>query len=474
MTIVLTALAAMVLQLLIVAARTYLNESDLQVTYVSYEVDQLAAALKVDRRRARLRGEQARHREDRTRLRGDRVPAHFQKDVAGAYAFRIRSADSNQIASHNVELIKKYSPWSSPNEAEGYEARQDMWLVRLDPDRRLHVAGGKRVVINGHVFLIEVATLGDPAFASSRILVSEIVDDVWMPMIPLIVLTLGATVVVVRRSMRPLADMSKLAEENQLARIDLVAQQTSLPQEVQSFVATISKLVERVHDLLAAQRAFVARAAHELRTPLAAMTLETERPGGADKSRLQSDISVLRQIVDQLLVLARLETKEVSKAEQLNLEFLAEEVIEQAAPLARKNGHKVCLRALQPTSVTGDAISIQHALRNLLHNAFAHTPAGTQVIVTVGPGACFSVADNGPGWGSYDTSESIEPFRKGALPSSGTGLGLSIVQGAAEVLGGGVTLGVSETGGAEVVVDWRSTRNYPVLSTVRGSHPIPP
>jgi signal transduction histidine kinase len=262
--------------------------------------------------------------------------------------------------------------------------------------------------------------------------------------------------------MRPLAQISRLAEENELARLDVAAQQTKLPHEVESFVAAIGRLVERIQGLLEAQRAFVARAAHELRTPLTAMTLEAERPDGADRSRLQTDIAALRQIVDQLLILARLETKEVSKAEQLDLEFLAEEIIEQVAPIARNGDHEVMLRALQPTSVTGDVQAIQHSLRNLLRNACEHTPAGTRIVVTVGPGPSFCVADDGPGWGSYDSSQPIEPFKKGNAALGGTGLGLSIVKRAAEVLGGAVTLGTSETGGAKVVVDWRDARTETV------------
>lgn len=442
-TIVLTALAAMLLQLLIVATRTYLNEADLMVAFVSHEVNRLASALRIDGRRARLRAEH--------------VPSHFRRDLTHAYAFRVRLGDLTEIASHNIKLIDRLSPWSSTSLAKGDEPRQDMWLVTIDPNQRLHVAGGKRLVIKGRTVLIEVATLGDPAFASGRVLASEIIDDVWMPMIPLIVLTIGATVIVVRRSMRPLAEISRLAEKNELARLDVAAQQLNLPHEIQRFVVTIGQLVERIQDLLTAQRAFVARAAHELRTPLSAMTLEAERPGGADKARMQSDIATLRQIVDQLLVLARLETKEVSKAESLDLEFLAEEVIEFAVPIARKGGHSVTLHALHPTTVTGDALAIQHAMRNLLINGCEHTPAGTSIVLTVGPGAVLSVADDGPGWQTYDTSQPIEPFKRGRDASSGTGLGLSIVKRAAEVLGGTVTLDNSETGGAKVVVDWRET-----------------
>src|SRR5262249_10839477 len=142
MTIVLTGMAVMLLQFLIVMARTYLDAQDLMVTYVSHEVDNLATALKFDG--------------GHVRLRARRLPRYIQNDTANAYAFRISLPDRTEIASHNGDLLAKVSPWSSGDAVNDTLARQDMWVVNLDPQRRLYLAGGQRETIADRFVLIEV------------------------------------------------------------------------------------------------------------------------------------------------------------------------------------------------------------------------------------------------------------------------------------------------------------------------------
>jgi signal transduction histidine kinase len=376
--------------------------------------------------------------------------------MKGAYAFRVLGHDGSVVAEHNGELLRAVSPWSS-----GGLSNQDFWLVNLAPGRRLHVAGGRRQQIGQRTALIEVATLGDPEGTSLSILTSEIFDDVWMPMIPVVVLTLGVAVTSVRRSLRPLAEMAALADHSSPPVLDLGVEELNLPREVASFVTAINGLLARVQALLSTQRALVARAAHELRTPLAAMMLEVERVEEHGTARLQADIKSLSILVDKLLTLARLEIKELATREPVDLAPMAEDAVHLLKPLVDESGHAISVFTHEPTQVVGDATAIYQALRNLIENAVRHTPPGTRITVNVGPGSLLSVEDEGPGWGVLDKSKLLEPFAKGSASAGGTGLGLSIVKEAAEMLGAELSLGESLSGGARVSLKWDSAEAPP-------------
>jgi signal transduction histidine kinase len=345
-------------------------------------------------------------------------------------------------------LIDAVSPWP---QSTGI-VRQNLWVATLVPNHRLNIAGGERFAVDGKTFLVEAATRGDPRNSMMRILIAEVTDDVWMPMIPLVLFTLIGTAFAVDRSLRPLAQMAQLAESSTLTKGLFDATRRVLPREVSTFVDAITSLLDRVQELLAAQRTFVARAAHELRTPLAALMLEADRSDGSSRARLKSDIFRLSQMVDRLLILSRLETKEVAAPEAIDLEFVAEEIIEQLASLAISTRHQISLIVRQPTAVSADITAVQHALRNLIQNALAHTPKGTDVVVSVGPHLRIEVSDNGQGWRNFDPASHIAPFAVGA-GSSGNGLGLSIVVRAAEMLGADVHWSEANGGGARVVVE---------------------
>ena len=425
------------MQLAIVARQTYFAKQDLHVSYVTHHTRTLLARLK--------------SKSSGVEIRTRRVPAHYRDDEPGAYAFRILTDEGRVIKEHNGDLLRKFSPWSS-----GSQGGLDLWIVDIDPSRRLFVAGGTRQHVGEATVLIEVATRGDPKSTVLAILAKEIFDDVWMPMLPVIFLTIGAAVFSVRRSMRPLADMAAKVEQSSSAVLSFDSGSKSLPREVVSFVVAIAELLKREQDLLRSQRAFIARAAHELRTPLSAMMLEVELVSERGTARLETDIKKLSTLVDRLMTLARLEAKECADPRPVNLAVLADETIDQFKLLLDASDHRVVLTVNEPVDVVGDAPAILEIIRNLVENAAKHTPAGTRIGVTVGPGSIIAVEDNGPGWGRLDRSILLKPFTKGLASSDGSGLGLSIVSQAADLLGAELILAPSETGGAKVTVQWDS------------------
>jgi signal transduction histidine kinase len=437
LTIACSSLLAMVLQVAVLAAQLYLDEKDLMLTYVTHEVGKLAQAVRVT--------------PDSIKVRLNRIPPHFRDAEQEGYAFKISTSDGRTLASRNSDMIEAVSPWVRSSTGEVPTIRQNMWVATLEPRHRLNIAGGERFSVHGTTFLVEVATRGDLRNSMLRILIAEIADDVWMPMVPLVLLTLFGTVFSVHHSLRPLAHMAQLAESASLSQLSLDANRRALPREVLTFVVAITSLLARVQELLAAQRIFVARAAHELRTPIAALMLEVDRPATGNAVRLKSDIGRLSQMVDRLLTLSRLETREIAEPQLIDLEFVAEEIVEQLAPLALKTRHSVSLVVKKPTTVTADLNAVQQTLRNLIQNAIVHTPNATPVAVTVGPEFRLEVSDNGPGWGAFDPKVDIAPFAVGSR-SSGTGLGLSIVVKAADLLGAVVHWNHSDSGGVRVVI----------------------
>jgi signal transduction histidine kinase len=102
----------------------------------------------------------------------------------------------------------------------------------------------------------------------------------------------------------------------------------------------------------------------------------------------------------------------------------------------------------RPGRVQGDRLAIREAIRNLIDNAIRHTPAGSTVRVTIGPGAAVTVEDDGPGLLGELTDDLFRPFRKVDASGDRAGLGLAIVRQAVELHRGSINVGRSPLGGA--------------------------
>jgi two-component system, OmpR family, sensor histidine kinase TctE len=111
--------------------------------------------------------------------------------------------------------------------------------------------------------------------------------------------------------------------------------------------------------------------------------------------------------------------------------------------------HKIDLRLRDPRKLRGDPVAVREALCNLVENAVKHTPAGTSILVTVGPDRTITVEDSGPGLASETSDQLFQPFRKGNPSTEGAGLGLAIVRQAVELHRGSIQVGRSSLGGAK-------------------------
>ena len=424
-----TSVLAMLLQVGIVVARAYLNEDDLNRSYVMREARTLFEAV-----RPTLRG---------ALLKPDLVPTHYTGQHADVYAFRMLLEDGKVIGEHNSSMLTELSPWR-----DRPSRTQDLWLLDLDLERKLYVAGGLRQKVGGKDVWVEVATLGDPDRVYLGIIAAEVLDDVWMPMIPLVVLTLGVAVLSVRQSLASVVNAARQAQDisplDKTTRFDV----SGMPREAAIFALAINELLGRVGSLVRAQRMFIARAAHELRTPLAVMTLELGR-SEPRVERLQDDLRQMSDTVDRLLTLARLETIDTPDAIDLDVGRLASEIIDRLKDWASRSHHRLALQVCEPACVAGDAAAICEALRNLIENAIRHTPPGTEIRVTVGPAGSIVVEDNGPGVAAEAIPDLLQPFTKGSTSNEGAGLGLAIVKQAVELHHGHMQVGRSTSGGAK-------------------------
>ncbi len=237
-----------------------------------------------------------------------------------------------------------------------------------------------------------------------------------------------------------------------------------LPDELAPLVGALNALLGRLAAALDAQRAFVADAAHELRSPLTALKLQLEvlRRTGDEGARaeathaLAGGIERAVRLVEQLLALARSEPGAAGSHERLDLAALARTAVADVVPYAASRGSTLAFDAPAAVPVEGEPAALTALVRNLADNAVRHAPAGAQTTVhvgTEGAQALLRVDDGGPGIPPGERERVFDRFvRRGDGDQPGSGLGLAIVRAVAARHGGSVALGTSPLGGLRAEV----------------------
>jgi two-component system, OmpR family, sensor kinase len=273
-------------------------------------------------------------------------------------------------------------------------------------------------------------------------------------LLPLSMLILWGAAAMVSRGLREIADQAARQDEHTIAELPI----ERVPEEITPLVRSFNSLLTRLRDAFATQRRFVQDAAHELRTPIAAIGLQLENLRGditanADSAQrfaqLESGVQRAQRLVDQLLKLSRQEAASAEpQPEQVNLHTLLHDSIGTLIALADQRGIDL---GLLPSELSDDQVllrcqsaDLRSVVDNLIENALRYTPEGGVVDVRVcrdGPRFAIEVTDTGPG-----IPEELLPrvfdrfFRVPGNDARGSGLGLSIAQAAAGRCGLKVTL----------------------------------
>lgn len=239
--------------------------------------------------------------------------------------------------------------------------------------------------------------------------------------------------------------------------------------EIRPLIDALNVYMERVRAQMAAQRRFIANAAHQLRTPLALLSTQASyalRETAAEARQealvaLQASSGRLARLAEQLLTLSRAEPgSRRPRADRVDLTEAARHVLETQAPAALARNIDLGLDETGPVTVVGDGTMLREMIVNLVDNALRYTPAGGTVTVklaAIDGEAVLTVADDGPGIPADEREHVFERFyRVAGATEEGSGLGLAIVREVVENAGGRVTLADGAAGGlvVEVRLPW--------------------
>jgi two-component system OmpR family sensor kinase len=311
------------------------------------------------------------------------------------------------------------------------------------------------VLARGHVIQVGQA-LGVREARAARLALRTLAPfGVLMPVLALLIWW------IVGRSLEPLKTVTRLVEARRPDTLEPLPV-AGLPVEVQPLVVALDELLARLRTAIEHERAFIADAAHELRSPLTALDLQmqtlasaADEPGRARAlEQLRSGVLRANRLVEQMLSLARQQRGPPAAPERVSLVDLALEVIEESLPLADRRHIDLGLEHAEPVAIQGDADALRVLLRNLLDNALRYTPDGGQVDVLVrreqaatGTGAVLEVFDTGPGIPEPERARVFDRFyRVPGTASSGSGIGLALVRTIAERHRGRVDLGPGRDG----------------------------
>ncbi len=265
---------------------------------------------------------------------------------------------------------------------------------------------------------------------------------------------------IIRSELRPLRSFGEhlAAQEGIPASLpDIPA-----PRELGPFLQSLRFLMEREHILRQSQQQFLAAAAHELRSPLTALSLQAENLANAHTAeqftnrlvKLQQGLERTRRSAEQLLQLSR-QRNRIGQWEVLSFPDFIRQLIDTLTPLGMERHVEVSVGGTIPTYLYADRIALEMLLRNALDNAIRYSPSGSHVRFSVAQNdqhMIMEVIDQGPGIPEDQIDHVWKPFCR--LPGNdahGTGLGLTIIAESAQSMHGSVNIANQPGGGLKLV-----------------------
>ena len=291
---------------------------------------------------------------------------------------------------------------------------------------------------DSRTYLIQVAERSDAREGLARVIAGHLLRPL-LAALPLLAVLLWLAVT---HGLRPLTRLAREVEKREPGNLEALKADAA-PDEVAPLIERLNKLFKRINASIENERRFTADAAHELRTPIAAIKAQAQVARGATDAGERNhalDGAVAgcdraAHLIDQLLILARLDAAEAGVRQACRLRALAAEIMAEIAPAALDRGVRLQLQESDELTIHGSPALLGVMLRNLLDNAVRHTPKGTQVSVEIAANE-ISVSDTGPGLSTPALEKISQRFyRPPGTEASGSGLGLSIVKRIAEMHG---------------------------------------
>lgn len=364
----------------------------------------------------------------------------YERDLG----FRVWIAHEIITLSPNTQDFGNFEapPGFSNRRVNGHEWRL---FVFLDPARKIKIEVSESMDIRTELII--------------QLMLSLIVPALFF--LPLILLIIG---IGIRKVLKPVVKISAAVDERGSDDLSPI-EKCAMPQEIAPLVLALNRLFKRMEESFKREREFTDYAAHELRTPLAAMKTQTQvlmkkaynLPECAESLRnLQASIDRATHLVEQLLLLAHLQNETLPK-EKISLSDCLLDVIESTRPRIAKKEITLTKEIARDVFIKAHGGSIDILLSNLLDNAVKYTPAGGTIHIILDRKGILAIADTGPGLSDTDKARVFERFvRADKTGQSGSGLGLSIVQWIADAHGVPVALRDNQPQGLSVQIKWET------------------
>ena len=309
------------------------------------------------------------------------------------------------------------------------------------------MSGLKTVQIQGQAWRVFAAHgaerdvqvyVGEQIGSRNEILWAVLRSTLW-PLLIALPLLVGAVWWAVRLGVQPIRRLGRVLAERQPQALSPVTL-TNVPSEMAPMIDALNSLFERIGQLLESERRFTADAAHELRTPIAAIRVQ------AQVAMLEADDALRRhalqgtlegcdratRLVEQLLSLSRLEAAQTPDMGKIDLRALARQVVAELVPKAIGKQQSLEFEGSEPCTMPGNETLLAVLVRNLVDNAVRYSPPAARIRVSVRRQAgrvVLDIEDSGPGLDAADRQRLGERFfRVAGSVESGSGLGWSIVR----------------------------------------------
>ncbi|MCB9976871.1 MAG: sensor histidine kinase N-terminal domain-containing protein [Rhodospirillales bacterium] len=349
------------------------------------------------------------------------------------------------------DLARDFRSFRAPQGYSDQTLNGTSWrfFVFYDPETQITIEVAEKEEVRQELILKILAGLLAPL-------------SIFFPLVMLII-WLGVT-----WSLNPLTQLSEqvdLRESNDFSPIS----SPFMSEELQPLIRAFNRLLERIKQTFSREQAFTDNAAHELRTPLAAMKTQTQvllkkiktEEYKEDFQNLVASIDRATHMVDQLLNFARLQSDQQLEFEDVSLHVLLDDTISEYRNWAQQKNITLTYHGHEGSKIRGNEHALELMLRNLLDNALKYTPSGGIVDVSQRQGKDHTIAlvitDTGPGIPDTEKKRVFERFyRVKKNADRGSGLGLAMVRWVCDIHGASINLSDNQPRGLTVHIEFKT------------------